>query len=35
MFQGGGIRRYTASHTIDLLTGKYIYKGQGFAAKII
>ena len=36
MFQGGGggaIRRYTASHTIDLLTGKYIYKGQRLVAK--
>ncbi len=36
MFQGGGggaIRRQAASHTIDLLTGKYIYKGQRLGAK--
>ena len=36
MFQGGGggaIRRYTASHTIDLLNGKYFCKGQSLCSK--
>ena len=36
MFQGGGggaIRRQATAHNIDLLAGKYFYKGQRLAAK--